>query len=714
MGTLKDGIYNFLVRKNENVCYEYERYVRENIKEHYESHLKHWKILFKLKWHYQVKKKSEPLIYWNHQVAIKAQEIKKKVVSKSSVKKSEKSRDPLFAYIDGPESEAFKRTYVQHIVKKYLGFDVISFDIFDTLILRPFANPSDLFYLLEAELGQREFHKIRMECEKKAREKALLNRGNREVTIWDIYSEIEEITGISKEEGVRKEFELEKRLCFANPYMKRVIDILHSYGKPIYAVSDMYLPKDMMTELLEACGFSGFCDVIVSCDYNCNKHENGTLYKILLRMIGGKSVIHVGDNWNADIIRAQEQGLDTHFYKGVNAVGKPYRADGMTELVGSGYAGLINAKLHCGIKRYPIHYEYGYVYGGLYVLGFCNYIKEYCRSHKIDKILFLSRDGDIYSKVFEKLGSEMQYEYVYWSRMANIIACISEDRYSFINRVIDGKIVNNVSHTISSLLSSIGLEKLTDYLADYRINPIEPLSKDNGVLLRKLMTEHYEEIIRIYQPKEQRLKAYFEKVIGNAKRVAVVDVGWTGSNVKGLSAKLTSEWRLCESAVGLLAGTVGWNRDITTVYDEEAGIQSYLFSRGNNRAEYDGFVKKNKNMGTILFELFTQAATPSFKEIDENGIFRFDIPEVENYEIIKQIQSGILDFAEDYKKTFGEFRIMMNITGYDAYMPFRKVFRDVAYFKRYFDKMVFAVTMFSDSEMQSMESLGTILQKRGL
>ena len=65
MGNLKDKIYYTMVRKNADVQYEYERYVMENIKEHYESHIKHWKILFKLKWHYQVAKKTERMLYFD-------------------------------------------------------------------------------------------------------------------------------------------------------------------------------------------------------------------------------------------------------------------------------------------------------------------------------------------------------------------------------------------------------------------------------------------------------------------------------------------------------------------------------------------------------------------------------------------------------------------------------------------------------------------------
>ena len=41
----------------------------------------------------------------------------------------------------------------------------------------------------------------------------------------------------------------------------------------------------------------------------------------------------------------KEKGIETYFYKGVNAVGNTYRADGISELIGSGYAGIINAKL---------------------------------------------------------------------------------------------------------------------------------------------------------------------------------------------------------------------------------------------------------------------------------------------------------------------------------------------------------------------------------
>lgn len=63
---LKDKLYEFFVRRHSGVRYEYERYVQEHIVEHYENRMRHLKILFKLNWHYRVKKLDEPMIYFDY------------------------------------------------------------------------------------------------------------------------------------------------------------------------------------------------------------------------------------------------------------------------------------------------------------------------------------------------------------------------------------------------------------------------------------------------------------------------------------------------------------------------------------------------------------------------------------------------------------------------------------------------------------------------
>src|SRR5690606_28650164 len=136
-----------------------------------------------------------------------------------------------------------------------LAYDVISFDIFDTLILRPFAKPHDLFMIVGEKLNLTDFTRLRREAEKKARERALLDKGKHEVNIYDIYEILEFNLGLDKEQGVRVELETELEFCSPNPYMLEVFKILKEHGKRLVAVSDMYLTGSMIEKLLQKNGF---------------------------------------------------------------------------------------------------------------------------------------------------------------------------------------------------------------------------------------------------------------------------------------------------------------------------------------------------------------------------------------------------------------------------------------------------------------------------
>ena len=63
--SIKDKVYEWAVRKNKDVQYEYERYVMEHTVEHYENRGKHWKILWKLNWHYRICRKNSPMLYFD-------------------------------------------------------------------------------------------------------------------------------------------------------------------------------------------------------------------------------------------------------------------------------------------------------------------------------------------------------------------------------------------------------------------------------------------------------------------------------------------------------------------------------------------------------------------------------------------------------------------------------------------------------------------------
>lgn len=69
------------------------------------------------------------------------------------------------------ESSLDRKLPPEELAKKLLTYDVISFDIFDTLIFRPFEKPTDLFHMVGAELDYLDFARLRAEAEGKARKR---------------------------------------------------------------------------------------------------------------------------------------------------------------------------------------------------------------------------------------------------------------------------------------------------------------------------------------------------------------------------------------------------------------------------------------------------------------------------------------------------------------------------------------------------------------
>ena len=74
---------------------------------------------------------------------------------------------------DVSESSKSQRETPEELAKRLAQYDVISFDVFDTLILRPFSLPTDLFFIIGDRLGYPDFERIRRKMEEAARKKAL-------------------------------------------------------------------------------------------------------------------------------------------------------------------------------------------------------------------------------------------------------------------------------------------------------------------------------------------------------------------------------------------------------------------------------------------------------------------------------------------------------------------------------------------------------------
>ena len=461
-----------------------------------------------------------------------------------------------------PESVSSVRETPERLARRLMEYDVISFDVFDTLLFRPFSRPEDLFYIVGQKLDYLDFRRIRMEAEAREREEHRRRSGSGEISLSDIYQRLEREAGIPAGEGMRTEEETERALCFANPYLLEVFRILRQKGKRLIALSDMYLPEKTVRSMLEKCGFSGMEDCFVSCEYGCSKSDGG-LYERVKKKLGAGNCIHIGDNRISDGENAGKAGWDSLLYQNVNTAGLSFRASEMSAVAGSVYRGLANAHLHNGLKARSRDYECGFLYGGILALGYCQFIHEYTIAHGIGRILFLARDGDILSRVYRLLYPEEagKVRYVLWSRLAAVKLSARYYKYDYFRRFLFHKV--NQGFPLEQIFQAMELSDMLDGLTrqessgrqDTALKKTELLTDGNVRRVQEYLLDHWEEVLAHYDSQLETGKRYYEQALSGAKKAAVVDIGWAGSGAMALDVLFRRVWRFDCQVTGILAGT---------------------------------------------------------------------------------------------------------------------------------------------------------------
>lgn len=685
MRKIKDRIYNWLVRRNPDVQYEYERYVMENIKEHYESHSKHWKILLKLKWHYQVKKNTGRMIFFDEAAKGKIVNVKSTVEKKSRVssEKEEKNSDvksvskeeKIFYY-----ENDFKRESVNKFVAAIVDYDVISFDIFDTLIYRKIEKPNDIFNIMSAEMSMNDFVDIRKKAENMARNLREKKDGTREVVLCDIYDVLEKRFNVSRK-WMQREIELEINMSMANEYMLQVYQMLLKFEKTIVFTTDMYLPLEIIKIMVEKNGYTAYDQIILSNEYGLRKGD-GTLQKVLIEKYPDKRIVHVGDNYAADVEKSIEAGLD--------AVHNPdshfeYREPELENIAASFYRAVIQTNMNNGIWDKNIYYSHGYRVGGILAVGYCKFLNQIVKRRNIDKILFCSRDCDVIYKIYDQLYKTTDAEYINISRYA--IFNITSEHYSYdlSNRYIMRYVkMYRSNKTMETILNESGYGYLVDELEKYNIDRYQfPAAINDDDRIQEFIYKCNSIIFEHNRESREAASKYFSDVIGTAKNVLIVDIGWSGTcitalkyfvekNIAGFDGKIYGAL-MATNRNGLIKNSVqsdeieGYLNTPFTNMD----ITRHIFPgppRSRNVTEMD---KLHMPFEYLFTSVQSSLLEYKFKEDGSVG-FVYSKNIVPNVEQIEYMQKGMMDFAKTYEEYSMESKISFQIPPYTAFLPIRE------------------------------------------
>lgn len=299
-------------------------------------------------------------------------------------------------------------------------FDLVSFDIFDTLLLRPFVKPTDLFYKMEYDEEAKGFAEARTEGEKRAHAKARAN-GRAEATFDEIYAEIPQWTEMKE-----KELATERMCLTINPEIVEVWNAAKAMGKKVIIASDMYLPMKYLQAVLREKGIDGWDGFFLSNEIGAQKWT-GTLFQEILSEFGVVSdkVLHIGDDDHSDVKMANAQGIVAYGYQKI--INKFFEElpfiKHFLENDELPRTRLLVGALALGWHLYKYEHpawtywnRLGYLFAGPLGYAYMRFVGENARIRGIDHLMFVARDGYILQKIFNILYPNVRTDYFYASR----------------------------------------------------------------------------------------------------------------------------------------------------------------------------------------------------------------------------------------------------------------------------------------------------------
>lgn len=424
-------------------------------------------------------------------------------------------------------------------------YDIVSFDIFDTLVMRKVLRPTDIFHVIEKKLEKKQvnipFCKWRINSEKEAGKHCC-------PTFVQIYENMRRLYGLSQEkieELKRLEIDTELEYICCRHTLKELLLYTCRKGKTIYLTTDMYFPKDILKKILDSCGIICDYEMLISCEYNASK-ENMRLYDVLKKKGSGRKILHIGDHHEADVLNAEKQGVDSFWimsgYDMIAASSMAYLVDAALNLsdrvmLGTFIADLFNDPFALNENRGKINLNsyHSLAYALVPVTAlFLKFIIEL--SHQYDCILFPSRDGYFLNKLFQSL-----------KRLLNLQNC-AEGIYFYASRSVVNRAMMVDEYDIvtvcGKLMSDSGLNIKEFFKMQFKIDANDELDITVGQAkewlgedgLWKRILSYKKEIIEQSNKERQNYLSYLRKTGADKyHKIAVVDIVAQGTLVYGLS-----------------------------------------------------------------------------------------------------------------------------------------------------------------------------------
>lgn len=594
---------------------------------------------------------------------------------------------------------------------------IVSFDIFDTLVVRPFLKPLDLFKFLNKEYrkyvnGGVDFSEMREISEVIARNNQYkADSSIQEITLDQIYEVINNIYDVDKKvlnHLKQNEIDLELRFCTIRNTAKDLYKLAINCGKKVICTSDMYLSKDIISKILKNNGYNQIEKLYLSSEILKTK-ATGDLFDYVLKDldISAEEVIHIGDNKDSDYDMPCKKGINAiHFKKATdvfldsdltNSLGQifnvsmPFWQDTResSEFMGIRSMIAIVANKYFDNPYRPFNkktdfnadpYLIGYYALGMYTYGISNWLMKNTVGVN-DKVSFMARDGylimEAYKIISELYENVPTIEYMYVSRRA-LIPVMIESKLDFyrLSEIIDYR-----KHSPKSVL------KYLDNVLEIDYEKIEMLCESNNIkyskkfnsienfnlYLKLIVDKYYNE--KKHQINRDKLNKYFSNILGN--KPAVFDVGYSGRPEYYLS-------KLCGKKIDTYFLNINGDRAMNYSDIGDFQVKTYFdYKPAVTGNAYELLISKLAP-SCIGYDLSKKEVEPIFEKYEENYAVNY---------IVETMQKAALEFVSDLKNTFGEYLSVLYYQNFYIAMPMLAYFNSA----RMEDKEVLGAVQFEDN-----------------
>ncbi|MCR5557848.1 MAG: HAD hydrolase-like protein [Butyrivibrio sp.] len=361
--------------------------------------------------------------------------------------------------------------------------EIVSFDLFDTLVTRKVYSYTDVFELVDAELRRRDvvvpdLPKLRLMAEKQL---------SKEVapTLTEIYEEVLNGAGVSAvtaSELAALEYNTDLATMMARDEVRSVFNDAVASGKRVIITTDSYYSQVQIRGILDKFGIEGYEKLLVSCE--CGTSKTQKLFGEVAKLTPDcDKTVHIGDDVAADIEAAGKYGIKSFrvfsgmdLFDALGGMGAEASIESLSDRVKTGLfiARLFNSPFWFDSDDRKVAvgdaHDVGYLFCGPMIADFILWMKERVHSEEFRQILFGARDGYLVKKLYEKVDAKTRSEYFLTSRTAAIRAGMeSEEDIEYVSSMkFSGSAKDALKVRFGVDDSSLVLEKARNQRANYK------------------------------------------------------------------------------------------------------------------------------------------------------------------------------------------------------------------------------------------------------